>query len=96
MAHGDQATVVSIDITGKTEICEDYSRDELVRPSPPPPKNNYQWKQIKRQPFQKEAFEDEMAFPDSDVLEDFDKSENKTKKAAIRELWGMRDDSLKY
>ena len=35
---GDQATVVSIDIIGKTEICEDYSRSsEIVRP----PLRNY-------------------------------------------------------
>jgi hypothetical protein len=33
-----------------------------------------------------------MAFPDSDVFEDFDKTENKMKKVPNRELWGMRDD----
>ena len=40
---GDQATVVSIDIIGKTEICEDYSRSsEIVRP----PSKNYQWRHM--------------------------------------------------
>ena len=85
---GDQATVVSIDIIGKTEICEDYSRGEIVRP----PLKNYQWKHVKRLPFQKEEYDDDMMFPDSDVLEDFDRTENKTKKVANKELWGMRDD----
>jgi hypothetical protein len=28
-----------------------------------------------------------MAFPDSDIFEDFDKTENKTKKVANKELW---------
>lgn len=51
-AGEDQATVARIDIIGRTEICEDYSRGQFVTKAPS--KYNQQWKQVKRQPFQKE------------------------------------------
>jgi hypothetical protein len=47
----DQATVVRIDVIGRTEICEDYNRGELITRGPS--KYN-QWKHVKRQPFEKE------------------------------------------
>jgi len=31
----DQATVARIDVIGRTEICEDYNRGELIKKVPP-------------------------------------------------------------
>jgi hypothetical protein len=47
----DQATVARIDIIGRTDIGEDYSREQFITKTP----SRYnEWKHVKRQPFQKE------------------------------------------
>ncbi len=75
----DYATVVSIDI-GKTEICEEstfttkHSRN--IRKT-----NNNPWAAFKVDRFELHSNEvDDDPFPDSDIKEDFDKTNNKTKK----------------
>ena len=42
---------------------------------------------------EKTRFEmNDLEFPDEDVMEDFDKTDYKTKNIAKRELWGKRHD----